>query len=352
MALSRATGADMGLVWQARVKFKPTMSMPSPYRDPAPRGRFAPSPTGALHFGSLVAAFGSWLAARHAGGEWLVRVEDLDPPREVAGAADAQLRALSGFGFEADGPIWRQSDRGAAYQAALDPLLAGGLAFECHCSRGELAGEGGIHRRCIAGARRPGRASTPPAIRLRVPDGCDIAFEDAVHGRVAQRVDREVGDFVLRRADGFWAYQLAVVVDDAAQGITEVVRGADLLDSTARQILLQRALGLPTPRYLHLPLVVDDEGRKLSKSLAALPVDPVDPLPALRAAWAVLGQAAPALQGIADRGPMLASAIAAFDPARIPRAPVVASAALQHGYNGTRTRIDPDLHTNRKGSTP
>ena len=149
------------------------------------------------------------------------------PAARSAGAAEAQLRALAGFGFEADGATWRQSGRGDAYRAALDRLLADGLAFECHCSRSELAGEGGIHRKCIAGARRP-----DPAIRLRVADGCEIAFEDAVHGRIVQRVDREVGDFVLRRADGFWAYQLAVVVDDAAQGITDVVRGADLLDST------------------------------------------------------------------------------------------------------------------------
>ena len=321
--------------------------MPSAHRDPSYRGRFAPSPTGALHFGSLVAAFGSWLAARHAHGEWLVRVEDLDPPREVAGAAEAQLRALSGFGFESDGPVWRQSGRGDAYRSALDRLLADGLAFECHCSRSELAGEGGIHRQCIAGAHRP-----DPAIRLRVPDGCEIAFEDAVHGRIVQRVDREVGDFVLRRTDGLWAYQLAVVVDDAAQGITDIVRGADLLDSTPRQILLQRALALPTPRTLHLPLVVDDDGRKLSKSLAALPVDADDPLPALRAAWAVLGQDASALGGFADRDALLAAAVAAFDPARIPRRPVAVSAALQHGRDMARTRIDPDPHTNQEGSTP
>jgi len=321
--------------------------MPSANRGSPYRGRFAPSPTGALHFGSLVAAFGSWLAARRAGGEWLVRVEDLDPPREVAGAAEAQLRTLAGFGFEADGTIWRQSDRNEAYQAALDRLLADGLAFECHCSRGDLAGEGGIHRQCIPGAHRP-----DPAIRLRVADGCEIAFEDAVHGRIVQRVDREVGDFVLRRTDGLWAYQLAVVVDDAAQGITDVVRGADLLDSAPRQILLQRALGLPTPNYLHLPLVVDDKGRKLSKSLAALPLDPVDPLPALHAAWAVLGQDHNALAGIADRDGLLVAAVRAFDPARIPRGPVAVSAALQHGHNGTRTRIDPEPHTDKDRSTP
>jgi glutamyl-Q tRNA(Asp) synthetase len=323
------------------------MDTPVHHRDMPHRGRFAPSPTGALHFGSLLAAFGSWLAARHAGGEWLLRVEDLDPPREVPGAAEAQLQALAGFGFGSDGPVWRQSGRGDAYRAALERLLADGLAFECHCSRSELANEGGIHRRCIADARRP-----DPAIRLRVPDGCDIAFEDAVHGRVVQRVDREVGDFVLRRADGPWAYQLAVVVDDAAQGITDIVRGADLLDSTPRQILLQRALGLPTPRYLHLPLVVDAAGRKLSKSLASLPVDAADPLPALRAAWAALGQPGNALAGIANRDALLAAAVREFDAARIPRDPVQASAALQHDRDGTRTRIDPEPHTNQEGSTP
>ncbi|HET7125513.1 MAG TPA: tRNA glutamyl-Q(34) synthetase GluQRS [Lysobacter sp.] len=323
------------------------MDMPIPDRDPAHRGRFAPSPTGALHLGSLVAAFGSWLAARRASGQWLVRVEDLDPPREVPGAAEAQLQALAGFGFESDGPVWRQSERGEAYRAALDRLLADGLAFECHCSRSELAGEGGIHRQCIAGAQR-----ADPAVRLRVPDGCEIAFEDAVHGRIVQRVDREVGDFVLRRADGFWAYQLAVVVDDAAQGVTDIVRGADLLDSTPRQILLQRALGLPTPNYLHLPLVVDDEGRKLSKSLAALPVDPDDPLPALRAAWAVLGQDIEALADIANRDALLAAALRAFDPTRIPRGPVSASAALQHGCDGTQSRIERDTDMNQNRSTP
>jgi glutamyl-Q tRNA(Asp) synthetase len=347
MSLSRATGADMGLVWQARVKFKPTMNTPAPDHGRPYRGRFAPSPTGALHFGSLVAAFGSWLAARRAGGEWLVRVEDLDPPREVPGAAEAQLQALAGFGFESDGPVWRQSGRGDAYRAALDRLLADGLAFACHCSRSDLAGEGGIHRRCIPGARRP-----DPAIRLRVPDGCEIAFDDKVHGRIVQRVDREVGDFVQRRADGPWAYQLAVVVDDAAQGVTDIVRGADLLESTPRQVLLQRALGLPTPRYLHLPLVVDDEGRKLSKSLAALPLDAADPVPALRAAWAVLGQRVDALAGIADRDVLLAAAAREFDAACIPRDPVPASAALQHGRLGTRSRIDPDPNTNQEGSTP
>jgi glutamyl-Q tRNA(Asp) synthetase len=292
------------------------------------RGRFAPSPTGPLHFGSLLAALGSWLLARHAGGEWLVRVEDLDPPREVPGAAADQLRALAGFGLEPDQPVLWQSTRGEAYQAALDRLLASGRAFACHCSRTALAADGGIHRHCVPGALRP-----DPAIRLRVPDGATVAFDDAIQGRFEQDVAAAVGDFVLRRADGPWAYQLAVVVDDDAQGITDVVRGADLLDSAPRQILLQRALGLPAPRYAHLPLALDGEGRKLSKSLAALPVDAADPLPALRAAWAALGQPPAAVAGAGAVDAWLRAARAAFDPAAIPAGPVEAAAASAAMHN-------------------
>jgi len=281
-----------------------------------PRGRFAPSPTGPLHFGSLVAALGSWLLARHVDGEWLVRIEDIDPPREVAGAADEQLRTLAAFGLESDAAIVRQSERGALYQAALDRLLVRGDAFVCHCSRSTLAAHGGIHRTCEPGARR-----WDPAIRLRVPDTSLVRFDDAIQGTITQDVAREVGDVVLRRADGLWAYQLAVIVDDAAQGITDVVRGADLLDSTPRQILLQRALGLPTPRYAHLPLVVDGEGRKLSKSLAALPVDGANPLPALRAAWEALGQPASAVASAGSVDALLAAARRTFEPGRIPAGP-------------------------------
>ena len=248
------------------------------------RGRFAPSPTGPLHFGSLLAAFGSWLLARHAGGQWLVRIEDLDPPREVAGAAQAQLDTLAAFGLEPDLPVAWQSERHALYRAALDRLLAGGQAFACSCSRSELAAQGGIHRHCVATAARP-----HPAFRLRVADGSVVAFDDALQGPVRQDVASEVGDFVLLRADGCWAYQLAVVVDDAEQGITDVVRGADLLDSTPRQILLQRALGLPTPLYRHTPLVLGDNGEKLSKQNGAQALDLSDPLAALNAAARVLG---------------------------------------------------------------
>ena len=295
------------------------MSPPPPQ---AYRGRFAPSPTGDLHFGSLLAAFGSWLLARHAHGCWLVRVEDVDPPREVPGAARRQLQALTAFGLHSDEPIVKQSQRAEVYQAALDRLLRQGHAFVCHCSRSDLAASGGVHRRCVAKAER-----ADPAVRLRVPDGTVIEFDDAIRGHQIQDLAREVGDFVLRRTEGFWAYQLAVVIDDGAQGITDVVRGADLLDSTPRQIFLQRALGLPTPRYAHLPLVLDAEGRKLSKSDGALPVDPATPIPALQRAWLALGQDPAAVAGIADVAGFLTASQIGFRPERIARTGHVAIAA-------------------------
>lgn len=259
--------------------------------------------------------------ARHAGGAWLVRIEDLDPPREVPGASTRQLRTLAAFGLRSDGPIVRQSGRSYAYQAAVERLLATGAAFACACSRGELASTGGIHHACTADTARLRPGQRKLAIRLRVPPGTTVTFQDAFVGQVRQDVHGEVGDFVLRRADGLWAYQLAVVVDDAAQGITQVVRGADLLDSTARQILLQRALGLPTPDYAHLPLVLDPQGRKLSKSIAASPVDPDDPLPALHAAWRALGQDPGVPAGNNDVKAWLGAAVAGFDPARLRAAP-------------------------------
>lgn len=289
------------------------------------RGRFAPSPTGPLHLGSLVAALGSWLLARQAGGEWRVRMEDLDPPREVAGAAAQQLAALDAFGLRPDGAVEWQSRRTALYREALERLLAEGKAFACHCSRSDLAADEGVHRRCTGKARRP-----DPAIRLRVPPGATISFQDGLQGAVSQDVWREVGDFVLKRADGLWAYQLAVVVDDAAQGMTDIVRGADLLASTPRQILLQRALGLPTPRYLHLPLIVDASGQKLSKSSQAPAVDAGDPLPALHAAWLALGQASSAVAASFDAPSFLASARQAFAPDRLPRAKALSLAALHN----------------------
>ena len=293
------------------------------------RGRFAPSPTGPLHFGSLLAAFGSWLLARHAGGEWWVRMEDLDPPREMAGAAQGQLATLEAVGLHSDAVVERQSQRSVFYRAALQRLLEQGKAFECHCSRNELAANGGIHRACIGNTPRP-----DPAVRLRVAEGSVITFEDQLQGRFSQDVAGEVGDFVLKRADGLWAYQLAVVVDDAAQGMTDIVRGADLLDSTPRQILLQQALGLPTPRYLHLPLIVDGNGRKLSKSDAALPIDADDPMPALVAAWRALGQDPASLQGSTDVSSLLTASVLSFVPSRLPRVASLPTAAL---HNATDT---------------
>ncbi|MGN2245718.1 tRNA glutamyl-Q(34) synthetase GluQRS [Frateuria sp. GZRR35] len=277
-------------------------------------GRFAPSPTGLLHFGSLVAAVGSWLCARHAGGRWLVRVEDIDPPREVAGSAQAILTALPAFGLVADAPALFQSQRRDAYDAAFERLRAADLVFPCWCSRAQLAAEGGAHRdgRCIA-LPEPNR---PPAWRLRVPD-VTIDFDDAQQGPQRQNLRDEAGDFVIRRVEGYYAYQLACVVDDAFQGITEVVRGNDLLDSTPRQIWLQQCLGLPMPAYRHLPLALDAQGRKLSKSEQAHPVDPTEPLPALRKALAFLDVQTSA--GAHSPAALLEAALKRFDPARLPR---------------------------------
>lgn len=287
------------------------------------RGRFAPSPTGPLHLGSMLAAFGSWLLARQAGGQWLVRVEDIDPPREVPGAVVSQLATLAAFGLVSDAPVQYQSRRHALYQAATDQLIAQGKAFRCHCSRAGLAGQNGIHRYCVSQQPRP-----HPAIRLRVPDGNHIRFDDELQGPMEQDVDRDVGDVVLLRADGCWAYQLAVVVDDAEQGITHVVRGTDLIDSTPRQILLQQALDLPTPRYLHLPLLMDPSGQKLSKSAAALPVDDTRPLPVLRWLWSALGQQPAQLEAATTLPDLLQRAAAGFDPAKLRKTALLAPDAL------------------------
>lgn len=232
------------------------------------RGRFAPSPTGPLHFGSLVTALGSYLDAKAHGGEWLVRMEDIDTPRVVPGAADDILRTLERFGLEWDGPVLYQSSRIAAYEAALDDLRNRSLVFPCGCSRKEVGER--YPGTCRTGLR--GRIETP-SWRFRVNDET-VGFVDRRLGPQTQNVAEYVGDFVLRRADGLFAYQLAVVVDDAFQGITDVVRGEDLLDSTARQILLQHVLGLPEPRYLHLPVVLNSSGQKLSKQTGATALDP------------------------------------------------------------------------------
>ncbi len=248
------------------------------------RGRFAPSPTGPLHLGSLLAAVGSWLMARQAHGQWLIRIEDIDPFREIKGAAQNHIEILKAFGMESDESILWQSQRHNRYQEILQKLMDAGDAFECYCSRKDLMGHHGVHRFCIAK-----NAEKYSATRLKIPD-TTIQFQDQFQGQYSQVLGTDVGDMIIKRADDFWAYQLAVVIDDADQGITHIVRGQDLLSSTPKQIYLQRVLGFPTPQYAHLPLVFDETGQKLSKSLAACPVNPDDPIPALRRVWQLLGQ--------------------------------------------------------------
>jgi glutamyl-Q tRNA(Asp) synthetase len=262
---------------------------------PRYRGRFAPSPTGPLHFGSLVAALASWLDARAAGGEWLVRIEDVDQTRTVPGAADEILRTLEAFGLAWDGEVAWQSRRTALYEAALERLRAGGYVYGCRCSRREIADSGLMG---LEGAIYPGtcrRLALPPGPGIAermVAAQAPVTFVDRAMGTISQRVCRDIGDFVVKRRDGLFAYQLAVVVDDADQGITDVVRGADLLWSTPRQILLQRALGLDTPRYLHFPVVTNAAGEKLSKQTGAQAVDPAQASGLLAHALEFLGQPA------------------------------------------------------------
>ena len=262
------------------------------------RGRFAPSPTGPLHFGSLVAAVGSYLDARAHGGEWLVRIEDVDTPRNAPGAADGILSTLEAFGFEWDGSVLWQSRRSDAYAEALDRLRGAGLAYGCACSRKEIADsatrpaiDGGL---AYPGTCRNGLAHgrSVRSWRLRVCDE-EVAFSDRVQGRQVQNIERDVGDFVLLRADGLYAYQLAVAVDDEFQGISDVVRGADLIASTPRQIWLQRSLGYATPRYAHLPVATNAVGEKLSKQTGAPALRPDQAGRALASALTFLGQAVP-----------------------------------------------------------
>src|SRR5436189_2438386 len=274
-------------------------------------GRFAPSPTGPLHFGSLVAALASWLDARAAGGRWQVRIEDLDPPREQPGAAGQILRALESLGLDWDGPVAYQSRRRMLYRDAVESLA--GKTYACGCSRKEVAdstlamNSAGVYPGTCRNGLPAGK--TPRALRMRTTAE-PICFVDRVQGKIEQSVERDVGDFIVCRADGQFAYQLAVVVDDAEQGITDVVRGADLLDSTARQIHLQRLLGYPTPRYLHVPVAVNAAGEKLSKQTGAEPLDLLRPAETLRKALAFLGQ---------DESRDLDAAIRNWDPSRISR---------------------------------
>lgn len=267
------------------------------------RGRFAPSPSGPLHFGSLVTAVGSYLDARAHGGEWLLRIDDLDPPRVVPGAADAILRALDAHGFEWDGPVHYQGQRNDAYVAAFEALQRMGAVYACGCTRREIADSivgspgGAVYPGTCRGGLAPGKEAR--AFRVNT-ERARVEFRDRLQGPIAQDLESEAGDYVVFRADGLFAYQLAVVVDDAEQGITDIVRGSDLLDSTSRQIHLQKLLGLPMPNYLHLPVVVNELGEKLSKQTLAPALDTEHPRPALLGALDFLGQQPP--RGLSDAG--------------------------------------------------
>lgn len=285
-------------------------------------GRFAPSPTGALHFGSLLAAVASYCDARTAGGRWLVRMEDLDPPREMSGAAADILRTLEAYGLFWDGEVIYQSQRHAAYEAALAQLARQGDVFWCRCSRSDITrlSPSGIYPGSCQSQTQP---RPDNAIRLRV-DHAVVTFEDRVFGEQLDKLADSVGDFVLKRRDGLYAYQLAVVVDDADQGVTDVVRGADLLDNTARQIFLQQRLGLSTPRYAHLPLAVNAQGEKLSKQTFARPLPQAGGEPLLHLALSTLGQCPPAELRLAPMAEQLAWAVTHWQLARVPAQPKLA----------------------------
>lgn len=296
-------------------------------------GRFAPSPTGPLHFGSLVAALGSYLDARAAGGQWLLRIEDVDTPRNVPGAADDILRTLTGFGFEWDGePVW-QSRRQQAYRDALAALRTQGAIYACSCSRREIADssvlasvDGG---RVYPGTCRDGVAAgrSARAWRVKVCDAT-LDFDDRVQGRIAQNLERDIGDFVLLRADGLYAYQLAVVVDDAEAGVTDIVRGADLIDSTPRQLWLQQCLGYPQPRYAHLPVATNAAGEKLSKQTLAPAASADDGVAALVRAMYFLGQAVPVEVAQSPLAEFWSWAIAHWDAGSVPRQRALMPAAI------------------------
>jgi glutamyl-Q tRNA(Asp) synthetase len=257
-------------------------------------GRFAPSPTGALHFGSLVAAVASYCDAKANNGKWLLRMEDLDKPREVKGAADIILQTLEAFGFEWNDEVMYQSQRSGYYTEALNVLQNKQLIYPCTCTRKEIADssnsigiDGVIYpKTCLKHVLKP---NINAAYRVMVLDN-NITFFDAIQGEITQNLARDIGDFILKRADGLFAYQLTVVVDDAAQGLTHVVRGADLLDSTPRQIYLQQLLGFATPHYAHIPIAVNDAGEKLSKQTLAEPVSMRNPEHQLFEALSFLGQ--------------------------------------------------------------
>lgn len=284
-------------------------------------GRFAPSPTGPLHFGSIVAALASWLDARAHDGTWLLRIEDLDPPREIAEAPFWIMRQLKSLGLEWDGDIVYQSARLDAYEQALSDLATVGLVFPCHCSRKMTPPV--YPGRCRG--KRFEDAKAPYAIRVQT-DSRVITTDDRIQGIQHWHLEDDIGDFIVRRKDGLFAYQLAVVVDDGEAGITDVIRGDDLLDSTPRQLYLASLLGLPCPRYAHFPVVLGLDGHKLSKQAKARSVETEDPIDLLSAALRALGQRVPV------RGPLssfLTEAVATWDTARISRTHTVAPEGLQ-----------------------
>lgn len=280
-------------------------------------GRFAPSPTGPLHFGSLLAAVASYLEARRAGGEWLVRIEDIDPPREQPGASDRILTCLEACGFEWDRQVIFQSSSAKHHDRAVDWLLERGLAYRCNCSRRDLADEpAGPLGTIYPGTCRNRRVEGESAIRVRTHNRA-ITVNDRLQGRIEQRLESTSGDFVIRRRDSLVAYQLAVVIDDALQGVTDIVRGIDLIESTPRQVYLQGLLDLPTPGYAHIPVAVDANGDKLSKATGADPVDPARPGPVLARALAALGQAPAAGLASADTATIWAWAAENWSPSRL-----------------------------------
>lgn len=292
--------------------------------NPAYIGRFAPTPSGYLHFGSLVAALASYLDARAAGGKWLVRMEDLDPPREVPGAQTAILETLERYGFEWDGELIRQSERHEAYAEVLRRWLAQGLAYACTCSRKQLENFNGVYP---GFCRDAGHDWDDAAIRIRVPE-LKYSFIDRVQGAFDMHLGRESGDFVIRRRDGLYAYQLAVVVDDAFQGVTDIVRGADLLDSTPRQLYLQELLGVAQPRYLHVPLITQPDGHKLGKSYRSPPLPADQATPLLLRALRALGQPTAPELNYASAGEVLKWGVKHWDATLIPRASSIEEARI------------------------
>jgi len=282
-------------------------------------GRFAPSPTGPLHLGSLIAALASWLHARSAGGRWLLRIDDIDPPREQPGAAAAIIHSLQRHQLCWDGDILWQSQRSAAYDAALAALHAGGHLFACSCSRSELGPDGSCLRDCRNRERPSG---IPAALRVAVPADFESHWQDTWQGTQHWPLGQQLTDFVVRRKDGLYAYQLAVVVDDAHQRITDVVRGADLLDSTPRQQVLQTLLGYQQPRYAHIPVLTDSHGQKLSKQNLAPPLDDRAAPDNLRLALRYLGQPPPPT-GLTSTGALLSFALEHWSPERLPHTATV-----------------------------